>query len=88
MDWRRTPQSSAALAVDQAPLRAASSGFAIGSWIEAIATFETRNQPFGVFSAASIAPAFVITVSESGGQDAYFNCATGCCTNVDCVEPG
>jgi hypothetical protein len=33
MDWRRAPQSSAALAVDQAPLRAASIGFAIGSWV-------------------------------------------------------
>jgi hypothetical protein len=30
---RRAPQSSAALAVDQAPLRAASIGFAIGSWV-------------------------------------------------------
>jgi hypothetical protein len=68
--------------LDQAPLGAASSGFAIGSWIEAIATFERRNQPLGAFSAASIVPAFVIIVSESGGQDAYFNRATGCCTNA------
>jgi hypothetical protein len=56
MDWRRAPQSSAALAVDQAPLRAASSGFAIGSWIETIATFERRNHPLGVFRAAEAAP--------------------------------
>jgi hypothetical protein len=55
MDWRRMPQSSAALVLDQAPLRAASSGFAIGSWIGAIANFKWRNKPLGVFSAASIA---------------------------------
>ena len=77
MDWRRAPQSSAALAVDQAPLRAASIG---------LGNFERRNRPLGVFRAASIAPAFVIIVPESGGQEAYFSCATGYCTNGDSVE--